>query len=128
MKVLLDTNALLYALLMPGALSGEVAEIIADSGNEIVVSAASAWEVATKVRIGKLPMGEALERDFVHRMATAGYTLIAIDAETALLAGRLMGEHRDPFDRIIAAHALRESVPVLSSDAKLDAFGIRRIW
>lgn len=128
MTVLLDTNVLLYALLLPEALSKDVAEIVAEGNNRILVSAASAWEVATKVRVGKLPVAVALERDFVDRMNEAGYTLIAMDAETALLAGRLAGEHRDPFDRMIAAHALRQNIPVLSSDAKLDAFGIRRIW
>lgn len=128
MRVLLDTHALLWATLAPSSLSPEAAEIISDERNEILVSAASAWEIATKVRLGKLPGAEILEREFLEAMDDAGYTLLAIDAESALRAGRLTGEHRDPFDRMIAAQAIGTDTPVLSSDSKLDFFGIRRIW
>jgi len=127
-KVLLDTHALLWATLSPAALSREASAIIADEGNMILVSAASAWEIATKVRIGKLPGAETLEKEFLDVMEDAGYTLLAIDTSCALRAGRLVGEHRDPFDRMIAAQALAEDIPVLSSDPKLDTFGIRRVW
>jgi PIN domain nuclease of toxin-antitoxin system len=127
-KVLLDTHVLLWATLSPGSLSRIAAEIIADEGNIVLVSAASAWEIATKVRIGKLPGAETLERDFLDVMEDAGYTLLAIDVASALRAGRLLGEHRDPFDRMIAAQALAEDIPVLSTDPKLDEFGIRRVW
>jgi PIN domain nuclease of toxin-antitoxin system len=127
-KVLLDTHVLLWATLSPGSLSRIAAEIIADEANIVLVSAASAWEIATKVRIGKLPGAETLERDFLDVMEDAGYTLLAIDVASALRAGRLLGEHRDPFDRMIAAQALAEDIPVLSTDPKLDEFGIRRVW
>jgi PIN domain nuclease of toxin-antitoxin system len=80
------------------------------------------------VRIGKLPGAETLEKEFLDVMEDAGYTLLAIDVESALRAGRLVGKHRDPFDRMISAQALAEDIPVLSADAKLDIFGIRRIW
>jgi PIN domain nuclease of toxin-antitoxin system len=102
--------------------------MIADEGNVIVISAASAWEIATKVRAGKLPGAEKLERVFMDVMAGAGYTHVSIDAEVALRAGRLVAEHRDPFDRMIAALALAYDIPVLSPDSLLDQFGIRRIW
>lgn len=128
MRVLLDTHVLLWAALSPAALSRESAAIIAHETNIIYVSAVSAWEIATKVRIGKLPGAEALERDFLDIMDNAGYTLLAIDAACALRAGRLSSEHRDPFDRILAAQALAADIPILSNDAKLDSFGIRRIW
>ena len=128
MKVLLDTHTLLWATLSPASLSREASAIIADEGNVILVSAASAWEIATKVRIGKLPGAETLEREFLDVMEDAGYTLLGIDAECALRAGRLGGEHRDPFDRMIAAQAIAEDIAVLSADPQLDTFGIRRIW
>ncbi|NYF80931.1 PIN domain-containing protein [Granulicella arctica] len=128
MKVLLDTHTLLWAVLSPAALSQKASAIIADEGNVILVSAASAWEIATKVRLGKLPGAETLEREFLDVMEDAGYTMLAIDAGSALRAGRLTGEHRDPFDRMIAAQALGGDLLVLSRDVQLDLFGVRRVW
>jgi PIN domain nuclease of toxin-antitoxin system len=128
LRVLLDTHTLLWATLSPSFLSRKASTIIANELNVILVSAASAWEIATKVRLGKLPGAEALEREFLEVMNHAGYTLLAIDAESALRAGRLIAEHRDPFDRMIAAQALASDIPILSTDARLDTFGVRRIW
>jgi len=127
-KVLLDTHALLWAVLSPTSLSPQAAGMIADEANIVIVSAASAWEIATKVRIGRLAGAEVLERDFLDVMDDAGYTLLSIDAADALRAGRLPGDHRDPFDRMIAAQALAGDLPVLSNDPKLDVFSVRRIW
>lgn len=112
----------------PGLLSRKASGIISDKTNSIVISAASAWEIATKVRLGKLPTAERIEREFLELMERAGYTLLPIDATHALRAGRFTGDHRDPFDRIIAAQAIAEDIPVISKDPKLDAFNIRRIW
>ena len=128
MRVLLDTHTVLWATLSPSSLSRKASAIIADERNVILVSAASAWEIATKVRLGKLPGAEMLEREFLEIMNRAGYTLLPIDVESALRAGRLIGEHRDPFDRMIASQALANDIPILSSDSRLDAFGARRIW
>jgi len=128
MKVLLDTHSLLWATLKPSLLSRKAAAVIADPATVIYVSAASAWEIATKVRLGKLPGAEEFEREFLGDMEGAGYTLLPITTEHALRAGRLQGDHGDPFDRMIAAQALAEDIPVISMDKKLDAFGIRRIW
>jgi PIN domain nuclease of toxin-antitoxin system len=127
-KVLLDTCTLLWATLSPSSLSRAARETIADEGNVVLVSAASAWEIATKVRLGKLPGAEKLERDYLDVMEDAGYTPLDIDAESALRAGRLVAEHRDPFDRMIAAQALAQDIAVLSPDPQLDQFGVRRIW
>jgi len=127
-KVLLDTCALIWATLSPSSLSREARETIADEGNVILVSAASAWEIATKVRLGKLPGAEKLARDYLDVMQDAGYTLLDLDSASALRAGRLVAEHRDPFDRMIAAQALGQDIPILSPDPQLDKFGVRRIW
>jgi PIN domain nuclease of toxin-antitoxin system len=127
-KVLLDTCTLLWATLSPSSLSREARVTIADEGNVILVSAASAWEIATKVRLGKLPGAEKLERDYQDVMEDAGYMLLDIDTASALRAGRLAAEHRDPFDRMIAAQALGQDIPVLSPDPLFEQFGVRRIW
>ena len=128
MRVLLDTHTLIWAKISPASLSRQVAQIISDPRNEILVSAATAWEIATKVRLGKLPGAESLERNFLETIADSGYTLLSIDAESALRAGRLIEDHGDPFDRMIAAQALAMDIPVLSKDTELDAFGVRRLW
>jgi PIN domain nuclease of toxin-antitoxin system len=128
MKVLLDTHTLIWALTTPKKLSRRVATIIEDEGNVIFVSAASAWEVATKVRLGKLPEAEVIEGRFLDLIEEAGYFLVAIEPATALRAGRLPAAHGDPFDRMIAAQALDDDMPVLSGDKKMDDFGVRRIW
>jgi PIN domain nuclease of toxin-antitoxin system len=127
-NILLDTNALLWAVLAPEKLSRNASLIVNNESNTILVSAASAWEIATKVRLGKLPGAQALERRFLDAIDDAGYGLLPIDVPTALRAGRLAGDHRDPFDRMIAAHALALDIPVVSSDPLLDSFGVRRIW
>ena len=128
MKVLLDTCTVIWATLSPLSLSHEARETIADEKNVILVSAASAWEIAAKVRLGKLPGAEKLEREYLDVMKEAGYTELSIDAGAALRAGRLVADHRDPFDRMIAAQALALDIPVLSPDSQLDRFGVRRIW
>ena len=128
MKVILDTHTLIWATANPSRLSREAAKVVADPANEILVSAASAWEIATKVRLGKMPDSEPMEGRFMEAIDEAGFTLLSIDAPTALRAGRLIGDHRDPFDRILAAHAIALDIPIVSKDAKLDMFPIRRIW
>ena len=128
MKVLLDTCAVIWATLTPASLSPQARATIADEANVILVSAASAWEIATKVRLGKLPGAEKLEQDYLAVMEEAGYEMLAIDTASALRAGRLTAEHKDPFDRMIAAQALALDVAVLSPDPQLDQFGVRRIW
>ena len=128
MRVLLDTHALLWAKMSPEKLGRQAVEIMARPLNVVFVSAASAWEIATKVRLGKLPGLERLERDFLEIMDQSGYTLLPIDVANALRAARFTAPHRDPFDRMIAAQALAMDIPVLSKDSKLDAFGVRRLW
>jgi len=128
LRYLLDTHTLLWSIINPHPLSKTALKLLQDDANSFLVSAASAWEIATKVRLGKLPGAEALELDFLPEMQRLGYALLSIEAAIALRAGRFTASHGDPFDRIIAAQALDLDIPIISIDAKLDAFGIRRIW
>jgi PIN domain nuclease of toxin-antitoxin system len=102
--------------------------LLQTSGSEVYVSAASAWEIATKYRIGKLNSARPLVEDFIPRVTAAGYQLLPISAEHALRAGLLPGDHKDPFDRMIAAQAIHENLALLSNDSELDVFGVRREW
>jgi PIN domain nuclease of toxin-antitoxin system len=129
MNLLLDTHALIWATMNPTQLSKIARTLIQDESNTIYVSAASAWEIATKVRIGKLPEAEELERRFIEIVVdTAQYTMLPILPEVALRAGRMPGKHGDPFDRMIAAQALALDIAVISNDKLLDQFGASRIW
>lgn len=128
MRALLDSHALLWAAYQMEMLSPRARRSIQSQRNEIFVSAASAWEIATKFRLGKLPFARDLVEDFVPTVTSAGYLLLSISVEHALRAGRLPAVHRDPFDRMLAAQAIHEDLLLLSNDAQLDVFGVRREW
>ena len=128
MTFLLDTNALIWSALSAEKLSIAAARVIVDSRNLLLVSAASAWEISTKVRVGKFPEAKVLESRFMELEEQMGLQFVAVEVSDGLMAGRLSGVHRDPFDRMIAAQALRLNVPVISSDEVLDSFGVRRVW
>jgi PIN domain nuclease of toxin-antitoxin system len=127
-RVLLDTHALLWAAAYDELLSSRARHLIQPKRNEVFVSAASAWEIATKYHLGKLPLAQALVDDFVPVIRSAGYLLLPISLEHALRAGRLTPEHNDPFDRMIAAQSIHEDLALISNDEQLDAFGVRREW
>lgn len=128
MRLLLDTHALIWALADSRRLSGAAREAIASTRNEILVSAASAMEVATKARLGKLPEADVLARDFEGALAAADYVGLAISVAHAAQAGRLAISHKDPFDRLLIAQAQIERVPLVSNEALFDQFGVERIW
>ena len=128
MRILLDTHALLWAVFSTDFLSARARQLIQSKRNEIFVSAASAWEIETKYRLGRLPQAQALVDDFVPIIRSAGYAPLAITIEHALRAGRFFTDHKDPFVRMLAAQAIHEDMALVSSDARLDAFGVRREW
>jgi PIN domain nuclease of toxin-antitoxin system len=93
-----------------------------------VVSAASAWEIATKVRIGKLPQAAVFSAEMPRRVEMLGFSPLAVTLEHALRAGQLPGPHKDPFDRMLIAQAQAENLPLISNERVFDAYGVRRIW
>ncbi|WP_420633409.1 type II toxin-antitoxin system VapC family toxin [Candidatus Palauibacter sp.] len=128
MRVLLDTHAFLWWLADSGRLSRPARRVIADETNDIVVSAASAWEIATKYRIGRLPGSETVALDVVGHIAGQGLRELPISVTDAERAGRLPGPHRDPFDRMLAAQALVRGLSLVSADAVFDRYGVARVW
>lgn len=128
MRVLLDTHALLWWLAGDKSLSRRARLVIADEDNEIFVSAASAWEVSTKHRVGKLPGAGPLVVDFAREVRQQGFSELPITLDHGQVAGALPGVHRDPFDRILVAQAREEKMALVSNDAVFDAFGVERIW
>ncbi len=128
MNVLLDTSTLLWALQTPARLSRKAREVLDDPRATLHVSSASAWEVATKHRIGKLPgVGHIVDR---WEQVLDEYVIesVAIDASHTIRAGSYRADHADPFDRMIAAHAELFSMTLISSDAAFDLFPVTRVW
>ena len=128
MRVLLDTHAFLWWIADSQRLSKVAYGVIADESNDIAVSAASAWEVTTKYRLGRLPEGEGAAMDFVRCVADQGFQGLAISVADAERAGRLPGLHRDPFGRMLIAQALAHDRVVVSIDTAFDHYGIHRLW
>jgi len=96
--------------------------------SNLVVSAASAWEIATKVRLGKLQGVEDLADDFAGYLVREQFEPLAVTVEHAVRAGSLPGPHRDPFDRMLIAQAQAENIPIISNDAAFDSYRVRRLW
>jgi len=127
-RALLDTHTLLWWLSDDPALSRSARRVLADAKNSIIVSAASAWEIATKVRLGKLPTAADLATNFVGYINQADFELLAISADHAIRAGLLPGAHRDPFDRMLIAQAQSENISIVSKEKIFDNFNVQRIW
>ena len=128
MRALLDTHALLWWLSDDPALPRTARKVIAETKNTLVVSAASAWEIAIKVRLGKLPTAADLAADFSGQMQREGFELLAISAEHGIRAGLLPGPHSDPFDRMLIAQSQAEGIPIISNETVFDSYGARRVW
>lgn len=128
MKALLDTHTLLWWLDGDEQLSLTARSRIETAEHRIFVSAASAWEIATKVRIGKLPGAQAVAASFHECLISQGFTPLDITTDHALRAGSLPGPHRDPFDRMLIAQAQALNIPLISNENLFDHYGIQRIW
>ena len=128
MRLLLDTHTFLWWLEGSNRLSIAARSAIEDEENEVLVSAASAWEIATKHRIGKLPNADTVARDIAGTIARQGFEELAITVDDAARAGALPGPHRDPFDRILMAQVMARNLVLVSSEVLFDNYGIRRLW
>jgi len=127
-KLLLDTHALLWWLAGDKQLSPTARWALEDEGNPVYVSAASAWEVATKHRLGRLPRIGPLAKDFAGEIARQGFLELAITLDDGQRAGALSGEHRDPFDRMLMAQAQANHLALVSNEEVFDHYGLIRVW
>ena len=128
MRFFIDTHYVLWAAINSTRMEPWARRLIADLNNEILVSAASVYEISLKVRYGKLPQAVEFESDLIVNIESRlGYTLLPLQPEAMMRAARFEDMHADPFDRMIAAHAIQNNLPLLSTDDKLDAFGVRRL-
>jgi PIN domain nuclease of toxin-antitoxin system len=127
-RLLLDTHALLWFLEGSDKLRRAARQVIEDEANTVFVSAVSAMEVTTKVRLGKLASAEALALNFEVEILVRGFLPLPITLAHAERAGGMPGEHRDPFDRLLIAQALVEDLTLVSNEAIFDGFGVKRLW
>ena len=128
MRYLLDTHAFLWWLFDDARLPVKVREIVADPHSQILVSSASAWEIATKHRLGKLEAAKVLVQDISGWVRTAGFGELPVSIVHAQRAGGWLQTHRDPFDRMLAAQSAIENLPLITSDKALGSFPVSIIW
>lgn len=126
---LLDTHALVWAVNEPSRLGEGALDVVRDRANRLVVSAASAWELFTKHRIGKLPGAGPWLDVLEDHVARLGAEMLPITWHHARLSGRIEWSHRDPFDRVLAAQAIRESLILVTVDRVFSGLpGLQVLW
>ena len=128
MAFLLDTHALLWWLAEPERLSPAVHATLADPGQTVFISAASAWEIATKHRLGRLPTAEVLLQEGWPLMERQGFQPLPVSWSHGLRAGSYPMPHRDPFDRLLAAQADLEQLILITLDPALAPFPCQTLW
>lgn len=127
--LLLDTVTFIFWHADSPGLSPVARQLLLDAPQRpVYVSAASAFEIATKVRLGKLTVPAAMLNDFAYVVEADGFRLLDVDAASAMRAGQLAGAHRDPFDRLIAAQALSIEALVVTNDGAFHALGVGVVW
>ena len=126
--ILLDTHALVWWLAGDDRLPPKVRRRLADPSEPVFVSAATAWEIATKVRLGKLPVAAPIVERLPELLAEQGFRELPISLAAARLAGMIASAHRDPFDRMLAAQATLEQLDLVSADPVFASLGVRAVW
>ncbi len=128
MRLLLDTHSLLWFLLDDPRLSIPGLATIEDPLNNVEVSPASYWEIAIKIRLGKYSLPEPYQTFMEREIADNDFRILPIEPKHTAMLTTMPLYHRDPFDRLLVAQASIEGIPLVSADARLDAYGITRIW
>jgi PIN domain nuclease of toxin-antitoxin system len=128
LDLLLDTHAFLWWSAGDATLSPPARAAIGDASNPVFVSAASAWEIATKFRIGKLPGAATIVADLAGVLVAQGFVRLPISFAHGQAAGALPGPHKDPFDRMLIAQAMLDGMVLVSNEPHFDSYGVRRLW
>ncbi len=128
MAILIDTHALLWFLADNPRLPVHIIKRIENDAKTVYVSIASLWEIAIKVSVGKLNLGEPLEKVINVRLPEINVQILDISTTHIAYVSSLPLHHRDPFDRIIIAQSQIENISLVSVDRKFDLYGIQRIW
>jgi PIN domain nuclease of toxin-antitoxin system len=127
LKILLDTHCWLWMLVAPEKFSPAALELLSNTEHDLLLSAASSWEIAIKYALGKLPLPEPPSEYVPDRMRKSGVTGLPVEHRHALAVSTLPPHHRDPFDRLLIAQAHVESLPILSADLQLTRYDVEII-
>lgn len=127
MRYLLDTGIWLSLQVEPGRIASSTRMLLADRANELLLSAASGWEIAIKYRLGKLPLPEPPVDYVPNRMRRSGTTPLAVEHAHVLRVAQLPDHHRDPFDRLLVVQAQALGMPIVTSDRQLTAYDVEVI-
>lgn len=128
MTLLVDAHTLIWAVDAPARLSAAALAAIADPANDRVVSAATVWEIAIKVGLGKLTLSQPFRPWMDKALVDLRVTILPITVAYADAHAALPHHHGDPFDRMLIAQAIAEGFAVVSADRQFDAYGVSRIW
>jgi PIN domain nuclease of toxin-antitoxin system len=123
-RYLVDTHVWLWLQTEPERIQTEVREMVEDTGTEIMLSAASAWEITIKYGVGKLPLPREPAIYVPDRMRMTGTTPLAVEHAHVLRTGELPMHHRDPFDRLLVAQAQILNIPIMTSDPQIAAYDV----
>ncbi|MFM5950176.1 MAG: type II toxin-antitoxin system VapC family toxin [Novosphingobium sp.] len=127
-RYLLDTHALIWWMMDSARLPANCRLAIENEQATVFASSVSAYEIALKHSIGKLPIGDSLLPGYERDLADVGLRELPVSTSHALKAGQLDLAHRDPFDRLLIAQALAENLTLVSSEQLFDDFGVKRLW
>ncbi len=128
MNLLLDTHAFLWFLANDPMLSGTAKGLIEDAANRKFVSTATCWEIAIKVGLKKLDLGEPATTFLPREIAANHFDLLGIELRHATFVETLPQHHRDPFDRLLVAQSMVEAFPIVGVDNAFDMYGVVRLW
>jgi PIN domain nuclease of toxin-antitoxin system len=127
-NLLLDTHALLWFLNDDSLLTGTAKKLIEDPANHKFVSIATCWEIAIKVGLKKLDLGEPAATFLPRELAANHFDLLPIELRHATFVETLPLHHKDPFDRLLIAQAIIEAMPIVSVDVVFNSYGVSRLW
>ncbi|MEO5371250.1 MAG: type II toxin-antitoxin system VapC family toxin [Magnetococcus sp. DMHC-1] len=128
MQILLDTHVFLWWINSPNHLSGHARDLLSDPQNSFILSLVSVWELAIKIRLGKLHFSEPLDQFVSCEVTGNQFHHLDIKLQHVTRVATLPLHHRDPFDRLLIAQSLVEEMPILSADGTFDSYGVTRLW
>jgi PIN domain nuclease of toxin-antitoxin system len=128
MMLFVDAHAIIWAVDDPSRLGADAAAALRDPANQLLVSAGTIWEISIKVGLKKLSLSMPYRQWMDKAIADLALSVVPITVEFADFQAGLPRHHGDPFDRLLAAKALVESLPLASADAVFDRYGVKRIW